>query len=147
MLLQLPDHRQSESWDCGRTALRIICDFYSKPLPLLIANLSNAVSGLSPDALSAAFRSMGFKVMDGSWTVPLLKAVTKDGKPVVVLTQLDGVGHWQVCSGIYRGKVHLQCPEQGKVAVAVERFDKDWIDFHHLNGVFDRWGVLAYLED
>lgn len=147
MPLELPDYRQREEWDCGRTTLQIVCGYWDKPLPLFLANLSNAVQGLSPDAMEAAFRSLGFNVFAGSLTVDLLRAITKDGKPVATLTQLDGVGHWVVVSGVNRGFVHFQCPQYGPSKQRVAEWDRNWIDFHWLGGRFDRWGICAYLED
>jgi ABC-type bacteriocin/lantibiotic exporter with double-glycine peptidase domain len=145
MLIDTAEHMQSHNWDCGRTVLPIVCDHYGKPVPLFISKLSNAISGLAPDTLSAAFRSLGFKVLEGSWTVPILQAVTKDNKPVVVLTQLNGVGHWSVCRGVQRGKVYLQCPSQGRVSVPIDQFDAEWIDYSSLDRAFDRWAICPYL--
>lgn len=144
-MLSLPDVRQESGWDCGRAALRIICEFYNRPLPLFIANLTNEVTGLAPDTLEAAFRALGLNVISGSWTVDLLKAVTKDGKPVVCLTQLDGVGHWTVVSGIARGYVYFNCPTAGRTKQKIEEWDRIWIDYHYAGGVFDRWGIMPYL--
>jgi ABC-type bacteriocin/lantibiotic exporter with double-glycine peptidase domain len=144
-MIRLPDYRQRESWDCGRCLFEIICKYYNKPLPLFIANLSNAAVGLSPDSLEAGFRSLGFKVLVGHWTVDLLKSVTKDGKPVATLIQLDGIGHWVAVSSVFRNRVYYQCPERGPVSDRVVEWEKIWIDYHHTGGVFDRWGICPYL--
>lgn len=144
-MIQLPDFRQQESYACGKVMLQVICSYYDKPLPLFIANLSNAVSGLSPDSLAAGFRSLGFKLLEGNWTIDLLKAVTKGGKPVCCLTQLEGVGHWICVSSVSRGRVWYQCPETGPTSQKIEEFEKNWIDYHYVGGVFDRWAVCPYL--
>ena len=143
-MLILPDYRQRESWDCGRVMFEIICDYYKKPLPLFIANLSNAVVGLSPDSLAAGFRSLGFKILEGHWTIDLLKAATKDGKPVATLMQLDSVGHWVAIRGVCRGRVYYNCPERGPVSDKIDCWERNWIDYHHMGSVFDRWGVCPY---
>jgi ABC-type bacteriocin/lantibiotic exporter with double-glycine peptidase domain len=142
MLIDLPDYRQTEEWDCGRVVLRIICDHWGRTLPLFIANLSNSLSGLSPDTLDAAFWSLGFKVLSGSGTVGLLKAATKEGCPVVVLHQSDGVGHWSVCRGVERGRVYLQCPSEGRISIPTQQFVDEWIDFHFMGSVYDRWMIV-----
>jgi predicted double-glycine peptidase len=141
----LPDIRQREDWGCGRCLFEVACKFWGVPLYPSIANLSNPVSGLSPDNLSAGFRSLGFKLIEGNWTIDLLKAVTKSGIPVCCLSQLDGVGHWVYAYDVARGRVKFHCPQYGNTSQKIEAFEQNWIDFHWLNGVFDRWAVCPYL--
>lgn len=144
-MIHLPDIRQRESWDCGRTMFEIFCTFYEKPLPLFIANLSNAAVGLSPDSLEAGFRSLGFKTLSGNWTIEMVRSFTKIGRPLATLMQLDGIGHWVAVRGVARNRVYVQCPEVGPTSYRIEEWDKNWIDFHHLGTVFDRWAVCPFV--
>lgn len=146
-MITLPDIRQDKEWDCGRAALRIICEFYNRPLPLFIANLTNEVVGLAPDTLEAAFRALSFKVISGSWTVDLLKSVTKSGVPVVCLVQMDGIGHWVVVKGVQRNRVYSQCPANGPTSTIIEQWDREWVDYHHSGSTYDRYGIAVYPKE
>lgn len=142
----LPDLRQEGDWDCGKATFRLLCRWWEiEPDPKL-ANLATPHFGLSPDTLWAALVAQGLRVQVGSWSIPLLKATTKEGVPVACLVQFDGCGHWVTVGAVSRGRVHFQCPTRGPVKQPLAEWDRNWRDSHWSGGSFHRFGIAAFVD-
>lgn len=149
MVLALSDHRQTSDYDCGAVTLRVLCDYWSVPLPAALSKLSNPVDGLPPETMVSALRTLRFDVFSGNLTVDLLKAITASGRPVATLIQIenrkDWIGHWVTVAGVGTKRVHYQCPSEGPTSLPINEWNGRWVDYHYLGSTFNRWGVVPYV--
>lgn len=139
-LIDVPDVRQRSDYDCGRAALTAVFEFWGVPFPRRHAGLTNPVQGTHPDTASAILRDAGFRVMEGSGTVPLLAALTRQGWPVLaVMTPPGRGGHWVVVRGVSRGRVHYHCPTAGRLSLEAGAWVAGWDDRDRGNVGYFQW--------
>lgn len=140
--MTLPDCRQTSDFDCGRAAVEVVLSFYQLPDRVLVR--PDPVNGMSPDVVEAVLRSCGLSVLSGTLTVPDLAHLTATGRPVLCLTQLDGVGHWVVAAGVTSRRVVYHCPARGKSSRTLRQWSRLWWDTAR-NGVrLDAYGVCGW---
>ena len=141
-MLTLPPVLQTSDFDCGRAAVEVLLTFHG--LPARVPVRPDPVNGMSPDVVEAVLRSCGLSVLSGSLTVPDLDHLTRTGRPVLCLTQLDGVGHWVVAAGVTSRRVVNQCPARGKSSRTLRQWSRLWWDTAR-NGVrLDAYGVCGW---
>jgi hypothetical protein len=133
---------QLSDFDCGRAAVEAVLQFYS--LPDRVPVRPDPVNGMSPDVVEAVLRSAGLRVLSGSLTLPDLAHLTATGRPVLCLTQLDGVGHWVVAAGVTSRRVRFHCPARGPASRTLGEWRRLWWDTAR-NGVrLDAHGVCGW---
>lgn len=145
-LLDVPDVRQESDYDCGRACLKAVFAFWGEAFPKHLSALTNQEQGTHPDTLSAILReSRRFELIDGSMSVDLLRMLTRNGWPVlVVLTPPGKGGHWVVVRGVARGRVYYHCPTHGRCSLPVASWEDAWDDRDRGNVGYWRWGVCPW---
>lgn len=139
MLLDIPDVRQREDFDCGAAALDAVARFYGlrERGPV---RLANAVQGMSPDTVEAWLRAVGFGVLSGTMTVADLAHLTKTGRPVLCPVARGG-GHWVVVRGVFRNRVHFHCPTHGPDVAHEFDWVPAWRDETRAGHDYRHWGI------
>lgn len=145
MLLDLPDVRQRDDYDCGEAAADTVFRFLCGRSLSHVA-LSDAVDGLHPSNLEAGLRRAGLAVQSGTMTVADLQHHTRAGRPVLCPIAHHG-GHWVVVRGVARGKVYYQCPTAGRLSLSLAQWVDAWRDSTRAAHDFDRWGIAAGAPD
>lgn len=140
VLLQLADIRQTSPHDCGPTAFRIVCDYFSIAPP---APASCDLTGLPPDYLESHLRRAGLRVQFGEMTVEDLRHHTEQNRPVICLVNVGGEGHYVVSRGVSRNRVYVQCPLKGRVDYSRRAFVSAWRDVSRLGGEYSQFGIAA----
>lgn len=138
----LPDIRQSKNYDCGDTALRIVCQFHKWRLPLSLT--SNPIDGTDPRTIEATFRQTTARVVSGEMNLAMLDHFTRSGWPTIVLIQHDGVGHYVVAESVSRGSVRYQCPSRGPCKETYRKFLTAWNDVDRYGTIYRSWGLVAW---
>lgn len=140
MILPIPTVLQDDSHSCGSCCLRAVYRYMSRRIN---APKASPIDGIDPRKIEQELRDNGFKVTAGEMTVDELRFHSRAERPVIVLTQLNEIGHWQVCKGVSRGIVHLMDPagqiEREPVASFVER----WFDRYHDGASYQNWGIVC----
>jgi ABC-type bacteriocin/lantibiotic exporter with double-glycine peptidase domain len=139
MLLDTPDIRQDADHDCGVAAASCALRHDGREVG---SNVSNPVQGASPDTVEAMLRRAGAAVTSGEMLVEDLKHYTKTGRPVLCPVSLYG-GHWVTVRGVERGKVHYQCPVNGREAVPLARWLEVWRDQTTRGTPYVCWGIAV----
>lgn len=143
VILDIPDIRQAEDYDCGSAALDAVARFHGlrKRGPV---RLANPVQGMSPDTVEAVLRSLGLRVLSGTMTLPDLQSLTRSGRPVLCpVTTQGGGGHWVVVRGVARRTVYTHCPLFGRLSVRAADWLAGWRDATRAGHEFDRWGIAT----
>ena len=140
MLLDIPDVRQREDFDCGAAALDAVARFYGvrERGPV---RLANPVQGMSPDTVEAWLRAVGFGVLSGTMRVADLAHLTRTGRPVLCPITGAGGGHWVVVRGVTRTRVHFHCPTNGARWWPHALWVSAWLDSSRTGQAFARWGI------
>ncbi len=146
-LLDTPDCRQRDSFSCGVTAVETVLRFDGLPVGRWIKQLASPIVGTTAETVVALIHgAYAGDVLAGAMSVPLLKFLTAQGRPVLALVTdpaTDG-GHWVVVRGIFRGRVHVHCPTNGRESHRAAEFDKNWYLSDFAGGwVLRRYGVVA----
>lgn len=139
VLLDIPDIRQREDWDCGAAAVEAVLR-YHRVWRARDRDLTNPVQGMDPGTVAAVLRSNGMTLLDGTMTVEDLRHLTRTNRPVLCPVNLYG-GHWVVCRGVEYGGVHFHCPTQGRLRLPVSRWVEEWTSSSESGHAFDRWGI------
>jgi ABC-type bacteriocin/lantibiotic exporter with double-glycine peptidase domain len=140
----VPDLRQSSSYDCGDTAIRIIATHHGWGLPRQM--VSNPIDGTDPRTLESVFRADGRFVVSGEFSLTDLIHYTKAGWPVITLIQLNGVGHYVVVWKILQDSIRFQCPSRGPCRVSHRGFLGSWKDVDRYGTHYRFWGLVAWGE-
>lgn len=146
-MLSLTDFRQDKEWDCGGTVVRVLFDYWSKPLPSALSKLSTPVSGMPPDVVENVFRSQGFQVFSGNVPLDVLKSILKTNRPCLTLIQSDGDGHWVTCRGVTKVNVHFHDPLCGFRSLPIPEWQQVWVDRHYLGTSYDQWIICPWLGE
>ena len=145
--LDLPDVRQRTGHDCATAALRTVYQWHFGR-DSRIRDLSSAVNGTDPATLEANIRvGGGWNANGGEMILDDLAHYCATWRPVIALISPDypdsGESHYVVVAGVYRGRVHYQCPEQGPGVMAAAK----WLSLWHGRGKhadFRCWCVAAW---
>lgn len=140
-LLPLPAVRQTAAHDCGAAVFRCVTRYWEGRGRRV---KSDALYGTHPDQLEPAFRAAGYSCLSGELDVPALRAITKIGWPVCCLIQVDGVGHWVVVRGVYRGRVHFMDPADGFRWLPSPEWERNWTDGDRRGTVFRQYGLAVW---
>ena len=140
--LELADLRQGDDdAACGKVALRVVWSHFGTRVRLVPCT---PIDGTSPDVIESLLWHSGLPVQAGQMDADDLKYHTSRGRPVICcVTEAGGGGHWVVVGGVYRGRVHLQCPLAGPLAEPVADFVARWTDQTRRGTQFDHWGIAA----
>lgn len=141
--LALPDIRQHSNHSCGEAALQVVLRYFELKVRKPVT--ACPVSGVHPMSLPAAFRRLGFQHVAGSMTVDDLRHHTSQGRPIITLVQMGGVGHYVVVSGVNRGKVYFVCPTLGLQKQPIQEFENRWFDHDDAGNDYRNWGIAAWL--
>lgn len=139
MLLDIPDIRQADDYDCGAAALDAIARFHGLRARGPVA-LANPVQGMAPDTVEAVLRSLGLSVLSGTMTVDDLRHLTRSGRPVLCPVAHHG-GHWVVVRGVERGRVYYHCPAAGPAVLREADWLAAWRDTSRTGQRFLQWGI------
>jgi predicted double-glycine peptidase len=139
-MLDLPDIRQRDDYDCGSAAVDVVLTFLG--VKSKATSLTNAVDGTHPSAIEAALRRVGLHVQSGTMTSADLQHHVKLGRPVVCCVSLHG-GHWVVVRGVSRGRVYFHCPTDGTRSVRLSEWFDIWRDSTRAAHDFDSWGIAV----
>ena len=140
MLLNLSSIFQTSPHDCGPTAFRIVCDYFSiAPPPPTSCN----IIGVGPDYIEAALRRAGLLVQFGEMTIADLRHHANNERPVICLVNYDGEGHYIVSRGVSRSRVFGVCPTRGRFDMAAADFVAMWNDVSRYGGQYRQFGIAA----
>lgn len=144
VILKVPDLRQTDGHSCGLCALNSVLTFHGrKPVSKIGSGLPSKLDGIEPRAIEMAARGLGLSCVSGQMTLDDLRHYTRSGRPVIVLVQFSGGGHYQIVKGIVRRTIYLQCPVSGGVTEREADFAARWhdytIDAHRL----DNFGIAC----
>ena len=137
----LPSHR-ANGHDCGDAAVRCVLRFHG--LPAGRVKLATPGDGADPSQIQAALAHAGLRVLAGTMTVPDLAHLCRTGRPVVCLIRRDGQGHYVVCSGVSRGRVHYHDPLSGVRAARTADWAAGWHDLGRWGQAFRSFGIAAW---
>jgi ABC-type bacteriocin/lantibiotic exporter with double-glycine peptidase domain len=143
-MLTLADIRQKESYDCGLAAVRCIVAYFGCRYANLAERLAtNGMDGTDPRSIEGFLRQEGFMVQSGSMTIDDLKHHIKLGRPVLVLVSWKG-GHYIVVSGVSRGYVYYQDPNEGPGRAKIAEFENDWEVFDRFGTNYEHFGIAVW---
>lgn len=140
----LPDLRQSRSYDCGDTALRIVCQHHGWKLPPSM--VSHPIDGSDPRTLETVLRQAGIRVTSGEMTLSALQHHTGQGWPTICLVRLDGVGHYIVVESVTDRRIRWQCPSRGPSGSTYRQFLESWGDLDRLGARYHQWGLVPWVD-
>lgn len=143
MILKLPDIRQKDDYDCGAAAVDTVLRFLGVRSCAAVLDMANPVQGTAPDTVEALLRRAGLPVLSGTLHIEDLKHFPDHGRPVVCPVSTDDGGHWVIVAGISRGRVHYQCPLNGKTTMKVSDWLVRWRDTSRSGHEYDRWGIVV----
>jgi ABC-type bacteriocin/lantibiotic exporter with double-glycine peptidase domain len=141
-VIQIPDVRQQDDFDCGAAVVRAVLRLYDKRPPHAVDALANPVQGLAPDTVEAVFRAAGLPVLAGNLTLDDLRHFTRLGRPVVCPTAIDG-GHWVAVAGVGRSRVHYHDPLRGPRSMAFPQWLESWRGSTRYGHHYDAFGIVV----
>ncbi len=142
MPLSIPDVRQQSDHDCGEAAVVAVLRYWglrNKPA------FATPQDGSDPRQLESALRLAGLKVLSGEMTIVDLRHFTKEGRPVICLTQSEGQGHYVVVSGVHGRYVQYHDVSCGIVHCTKKLWELDWHDRGRMGESFVHFGIAAWL--
>lgn len=144
-MIELPDWRQQQQWDCGPTAVRILLrSLRRRPSPTAMAHLAaSPIDGTDPRAVEIALRAHDLRVTSGSATFDDLRHWTQN-RAVLCLIQCDGVGHWVAVARATHRRVSYQCPSEGPKLEKRADWMARWRDVDRLGAVYHQWSICAW---
>jgi hypothetical protein len=145
-LLDLPDNRQLGAYDCGRAVALTKLLFHGVPdveAATMVGRLPmDENDGTSPGNFAAWFRQERWKVVEGWMDIDDVRHHCSKGRPVILLAQLHGIGHWVIARGVSRGTVYLQDPNAGRTKMKSDEFARVWHDVDRF-ARYEQWGIVA----
>lgn len=142
-MINLPDVRQDDDWDCGRACARAVLSSFSIHVGHSDIRLANPVQGMCPSTLEAIIRSYHLSVLSGHLRVHDLKHFTDTGRPVICPISILG-GHWVVVCGVSRGSVYYHDPITGPMQRArVASWVSNWRDTDSKGNGYVNWGIVC----
>ena len=146
-LLNTPEILQKGSYDCGRTACLIVARFHGvseADADVMAGRLPvDKLEGTDPAAISSWWRSEGWGCCEGWMDADAVQHHCENGRPVILLAQLHGGGHWTVARGISRKTIHFQDPANGRWKMPVDQFIPLWHDHNRFGAKFRQWGIVG----
>lgn len=143
VMLDIPPVLQRKDFDCGAACVAAVAEFHGLAARG-VRGWACPVAGMAPDTMLAALRSLGLSVLAGGpLEVTTLRALTKEGWPVICPITRAAGGHWVVVRGVRRGRVHFHCPTHGASSEPVATWETQWCDSTETGTPFVRWGVAA----
>ncbi len=128
---------QITNYACGAAALKIVLDYYDKPLTQhTIMQLVETTKEKGTDAkgIVSAAKKLGFKVIwKQGWTIEEIKKSLKKGIPIIVNFQLahkKGEGHYAVIIGFTKNEFILSDPHSNFSyrKVDIKTFMEHWYE-------------------
>lgn len=140
-MLNLPDIRQTQQYDCGRAAAMTVLKFFGKDelectLPV------DRLHGTDPGQMETWLRGR-LPILAGTCPVDVLRHSTEHSRPVVCLVSLYG-GHWIVVRGVSRAWVHYQDPYCGRKKLRIPEFNEIYHDVSRFGFPLKEWGLICY---
>jgi len=128
MILDIPVVRQRDGHTCGLAVFNAVRRYYgSRGVKELGLGVPCPIDGTDPRQLEMAFRGAGYAVQAGSMDRADLLHHARQWRPVVLLVQADGNGHYVVSAGLDRGRVALMDPLRGIVRERWPDFAPRWV--------------------
>lgn len=137
-----PQLLQSDHHSCGPVCYRMVCGVLGiEPRDLR----SDPDKGTQPWQIRLALNAVGVSVLHGSMTFVDLAHLVRD-RPVIVLVDRDGVGHYQCVRGISTDgkRVSIQCPIGGRLTRSRAAFLREWDDVEYACGRYKQFGIAAW---
>jgi len=148
-MLEVPEVKQSRSYDCGAACAKAVLSYWEKRYPRLSeAGWPSPIDGTDPRVLETLLRKSKLQVVAGEFTVPLVRHCLKSLWPVICLVRADGVGHYVVVTGVARGRVYCMDPEVGHTSKPLAEFVRRWqaSDVCRSGSPYWQWAIGAGLE-
>jgi ABC-type bacteriocin/lantibiotic exporter with double-glycine peptidase domain len=140
VVLETPQDRQDELYDCGLAAISALCGYYHVEIPdserTELARLAATNEGLSGSELRDALRRCGMEVylFEGSirGSPTSLQTNILAHRPMLVLTELAGNNHYGLVIGFDPDfdSIVLLDPVLGRVVMDSGNFDRRWEPTH-----------------
>jgi len=141
----LPDIRQTRDWDCATACLQCLAKYhYGRSRAVL--DLSHPINGTDPATIEAVIRAdKGWQVRSGESFTSDLQHYADSLRPSICLMTFpgDADSHYVVVGGVFRGRVHFQCPATGPQSLLAAEFEAAW---HGLgrHAAFRHWSLTAW---
>lgn len=149
MLLELPDIRQHDDFSCGAVSMEIALRHDGISPGRWIRKLASPITGVNVDTLTSAMHAAyDGRILSGAMDVPLLRHLTRQGRPVVCLVTDPGSGggHWLTVRGVMRGRTYVVCPTNGRESYRVADFERRWVLTDAIgNWTLSRFGVCGFV--
>ena len=142
-LIDLPDIRQTDNYDCGAACTRAVCEYFgvanAETEEDFIAQLNTTPEDGTqfPDIIDLCQRR-GLAVTTGKMDVDDLRRFFKKGWPVICPVEMYGIGldHYVVVIGVGLGQVFYHDParvegrerDNGRALMSEEDFLRIWFD-------------------
>jgi len=141
----LPDLRQRNASDCATACWRIVYSYHFGR-DKRVRDLSHPINGTDPATIEAVIRAdKGWHVRSGESFVRDLQHYADTWRPSICLMTFpgDSDSHYVTVAGVYRGRVHFQCPATGAQSMLTAEFEAAW---HGLGrfAQFRRWSLTAW---
>lgn len=145
-LLDTRDIRQLGPYDCGRASALIKLLYYDIPeveAATMVGRLTvDPDDGTSPGNLAAWFRQERWNVNEGWMDIDTVRHHGAQGRPVILLSQHNGIGHWTVARGVGKTVIYLQDPNEGRRTQKINEFVASWHDADRY-ARYTQWGLVA----
>ena len=154
-VLDLPNVRQMDDYDCGPAAVRSVLGYYgieSVEKDVIRATKTSKKWGAEPDDMENALKAMGLEVFQKSgMTVDELRLCTQRRIPVIVAIQAWGDrddysddwddGHYVVVKGVDDSVVRIEDPSSDSESqLPIEEFEERWRGW---DDPYVRWGMIV----
>lgn len=141
----LPDVRQTREWDCATACWKTV-HAYHFGRDKRVRDLSHPINGTDPATIEAVIRAdKGWQVRSGESFVRDLQHYADTWRPSICLMTFpgDSDSHYVTVAGVYRGRVHFQCPATGAQSMLAAEFEAAW---HGLGkyAAFRRWSLTCW---
>jgi len=145
VLLDLPDIRQRDNYDCGNAAVAVVLARYRVKATV---NLATAERGTGPDEIEQYFRRLGLRVIAGSMEIDDLRHMANTLRPVICLCTWPGDvdSHWVIVRGVSRNRVYYHCPQDGPESMTAEAWTAIW-QATGRHGPLKQWAVCGWLPE
>ena len=147
-LIDLPDIRQSQQWDCGAAAVLSVCQYFE----VGVKTLSEAVTalgttpqtGTTPSAILGYLSRSGLMTTAGSGLESAdLATFFAAGQPVLCPVKTPQGGHWVAVIGTGLGYVFVQDPAMGRRMIPDAEWLEMWQDKDTAGNVYTAYGIAV----